>query len=134
MRLSEPIVPLFLAQAGANAYHGWSHWQSSVPTTPAQQVFIAIVIAALPIVAAGLVLFGKRGIGYALFAMAMLAGFVFGVIFHFVLDTPDLYANVHGPGAGHFSVSAVLLAITQLLGFVVPVLLWRKWGSSPSWK
>jgi hypothetical protein len=134
VRWSEPIVPLFLAQAGANAYHGWSHAHSSVPTTPAQQVFIVIVIVALPIVATGLVLFGKRRVGYALFSAAMLAGFLFGAVSHFVLDTPDFYANVHGPRAIHFSISAVLLAIAQFLGFIVPVLWWRNWGSSPSWQ
>ena len=48
----------------------------------------------------------------------MLGALIFGLTFHFVLDTPDLYSNVQGTGARTFFVSAGLLATAEFIGFV----------------
>ena len=48
----------------------------------------------------------------------MLGALIFGLAFHFVLDTPDLYSNVQGTGARTFFVSAGLLATVEFIGFV----------------
>ena len=55
----------------------------------------------------------------------MLGALIFGLIFHFVLDTPDLYSNVQGTGARTFFVSAALLAVVEFVGFA--------WGAYCGW-
>ena len=116
---------LFAAHVAVSGYHGWSHSVASVPTTTLQDVFIDAVIVAAPVVAVALILARKLVIGYALFAGAMFGAFVFGVCYHFILDTSDRYSNVHGAGASHFAASAALLAVIEVIGFTWGVRCWR---------
>ena len=113
---STAIVVLFLLHALANGLHAWAHQSAGVATTPAQTAFIAGVVLLLPTVAVALILWGPRRAGYGWFAGAMLASLVFGLVFHYVLDTADLCSNVRGPAAPYFRATAGLVALMQALG------------------
>lgn len=117
VRLNKAVLALFLAHLAISSYHAWSHRLTAVPLSNAQSIFIAVVVVAAPIVAVILLLRKNLTTGYLLFSAAMLGSFAFGAYFHFLFDSPDLYSNVHNPGAGHFRLSAVLLAVVEFLGF-----------------
>jgi hypothetical protein len=110
----------------ASSLHGWSHFHTGVPTNFIQNVFIATVIVAMPPLAGTFIALRKPHLGYALLLLSMAGSLAFGVAFHFVLDTPDLCINVRGAGARMFLVSAVLLALVELVGAVWAVYRWRR--------
>jgi hypothetical protein len=120
------IYVLFAAHAAVSGYHGWSHSVASVPATALQDVFIDAVIVAAPVIAVALIFARKLIVGYALFSIAMFGAFVFGVCYHFILDTHDRYSNVHGAGANHFAASAVLLAVVEFIAFAWGLRCWRR--------
>ena len=97
--------------------HGYSHIAADVPNTAMQQVFILAVATLMPL-AAVFVAFGKDvKLGASLFAISMVAAFLFGYLFHFVVDTPDLHSNVVGDHKDVFFHSALNLAIIEFVGF-----------------
>lgn len=120
------IYTLFGLHLVAMLYHGWSHRLAHVDTTWGQNIFIGLVIILLPATAVYAVYQQKEALGYRLFALSMLGSFLFGVVYHFMLNTPDLYANVTGAGATHFLISAILLALVELGGFVWGRFGWQK--------
>ena len=87
-----------------------------------QDVFIGVVGVVSPIIALMLILGRKLAFGYGLFSVAMLGAFVFGVCYHFILDTSDLCSNVK---SGHFTDSAVLLAVVEIIGFGWGLYCWQ---------
>ena len=106
--------------------HSAAHQILPVRATPAQLAFIVPVIIVAPVVA-GFILskFNKAGAG--LFTLAMFGSFVFGVYYHFIADTIDHVAHVaHVQPAfwsQMFRLTSYLLAITELLGSAVGVML-----------
>lgn len=120
------IYAIVLVHAMVSGYHGWSHHHSAVPTTLAQNIFIVAVVFASPILAVILLVRGRIHPGIALFSLSMLGALIFGLLFHFALDTADLYSNVRGIGAQTFFVSALLLAAVEFIGFV--------WGGYCWWR
>lgn len=121
------IAYLFiLVHTVASALHGWSHFHTGVPTSFAQNVFISTVIFAAPPLAATLIASRKFHFGYALLFSSMIASLIFGVAYHFVLDTPDSVVHVCGVGARMFLASAALLALVELVGAVWAVYCWRR--------
>jgi hypothetical protein len=109
----------------ASSLHGWSHVHTGVPTTFIQNVFISTVIVATPPLAGTCIALRKPHLGYALLFLSMAGSLAFGVAFHFVLDTPDSCVNVRGVGARMFVVSAVVLALSELVGTLWAVYRWR---------
>ena len=120
------VYLLVAAHVVASGLHGWSHLHAGVPTTFVQNVFIAAVIIAIPPVAAALIALRRWHLGYALLLSSMAGSFIFGIAFHFVVDTPDSVVNVCGAGARMFLVSAVLLALVELVGTIWSAYCWRR--------
>jgi len=116
---------LILVHMVASSLHGWSHFHAGVPTNLIQNVFIATVIVAMPPLAGTFIALRKPHLGYALLLLSMVGSLAFGVAFHFVLDTPDLCINVRGVGARMFLVSAVVLAVVELVGAVWSAYCWK---------
>ncbi len=119
------IYVIVLVHAIVSGYHGWSHIYTMVSTTLAQNIFIATVVFASPPLAVVLLFRRRMNSGCAIFSFSMLSSFVFGIVFHFILDTRDLYSNVHGIGSRMFLVSAVLLAAVEFIGFMWGAYCWR---------
>lgn len=110
----------------ASSVHGWSHRNAGVPTTFVQDVFISTVIIAMPLLAAALIALRRLRLGHALLLSSMAGSLVFGIVFHFIVDTPDSVVNVCGAGARMFLASAVLLALVELIGTGWAAYCWRR--------
>jgi len=117
----------------ASSLHGWSHLHAGVPTTLVQNVFISVVIVAIPPLAAASIALRRWRLGYALLFWSMASSFIFGIAFHFVVDTPDSVVNVCGAGARMFLVSAVVLALVELVGTVWGAYCWRRLSTYLFW-
>ena len=122
-RIIHLLVAVHLVASGV---HGWSHLHTGVPTTLVQNVFISTVIIAIPLLAAALIALRRLRLGYALLLLSMAGSLVFGIVFHFVADTPDSVVNVCGAGARIFLVSAVFLALLEQMGTVWAAYCWRR--------
>jgi hypothetical protein len=73
---------------------------------------------AIPLLAAALITLRGLRLDYALLLSSIAGSLVFGIVFHFVVDTPDSVVNVCGAGAWMFPVPAVLPALVELIGTV----------------
>ena len=109
VKSDKAIYCIVLLHAIVSGGHGWSHSAAMVATTLPQNIFIATVVFAAPLLASGMLIRGINA-GRVLFTLSMLGSLMFGLCFHFFLDTPDLCTNVRGAGAQGFFVSALLLA------------------------
>lgn len=108
----------------AVAWHGTAHSGTGVATSVRQNVYIAVVIGVAPLVS-GLLLYSARlrRYGFALLALSMFAAFLFGAVWHYLIDSPDAVWNL---AAGHwtdaFRDSAFALLVSEVCGSVVGVL------------
>ncbi|MEM7129861.1 MAG: hypothetical protein AAF702_26245 [Chloroflexota bacterium] len=119
------LTILFVLHLLVNLTHGYSHTITQVELTTFQTTYVALIIFALPAYALFLLFRGRVKQGAALFALSMIAGFLFGYGFHFIFDTPDLHSNVVGPGAGGFFHSALWLAVIQFTSFFYSIYVWQ---------
>ena len=106
--------------------HSAAHQILPVPASPAQLAFIVPVIIVAPVVA-GFILSKFNKAGTILFTLSMFGSLVFGVYYHFIADTIDHVARVaHMQPAlwsQVFRITSYLLAITELLGSALGVML-----------
>jgi len=124
------LVASVLIHGAVSLWHGAAHLQVPVPLTPLQMAYVAIVITLLPLVGMGMLWTRRKREGAIMIAVAMFASLVFGVVNHFVLDSPDNVMAVPEHASRHsFVLSAVLVAITEtvgtVLGFVATSHWWR---------
>ena len=106
--------------------HSIAHQLLWVNASPAQLAFIVPAIIVAPVVA-GIMLPKFEKFGTVLLAASMFGSFVFGLYYHFIADTIDHVAHVaqlepHG-WSQMFVATSYLLAISELLGAVVGLLL-----------
>ncbi|HEX5601256.1 MAG TPA: hypothetical protein VFX63_01855 [Pyrinomonadaceae bacterium] len=106
--------------------HSFAHQLLSVNASPAQLAFIIPVIVIAPVVA-GVMLLRFEKLGTVLLTASMVGSFVFGVYYHFTVDTIDHVAHVAQLEPHRWSqmfvATSYLLAISELLGAVVGILL-----------
>jgi len=119
------VTVVVLAHLVIAMIHGVAHVNARVPLSTAANLFVYVVILAGPL--AGLVLtWPVPRVGAALVAMTMAGAFVFGFLNHFVFDSPDHFAHVDLQWRSVFATTAVLLALTEALGFALAVQLLRE--------
>ena len=122
-RFATLVVIVVLVHLAVNLAHGWAHLTIPVPNTPAQNAFIIPVIGIAPLVAAWLVVKGRISAGAFLLALSMLGSFLFGVAYHYVIQSPDHVAHVPaGDAASVFRGSALALAVVEAAGFLIGAL------------
>ena len=106
--------------------HSIAHQLLTVNASPAQLAFIFPVIILAPVVA-GVMLPRFEKFGTVLLTASMIGSFVFGVYYHFTADTIDHVAHVAQLDPHRWSqmfvATSYLLAISELLGAIVGVLL-----------
>ncbi len=106
--------------------HSVAHQLLSVNASPAQLAFIVPVIILAPVVA-GVMLPKFERFGTVLLTASMIGSFVFGVYYHFIAETIDHVAHVAQLEPHFWSqmflATSYLLAISELLGAVVGLLL-----------
>src|SRR5262245_17156716 len=99
--------------------HGRAHEGASVAMSTAGNAFVLLVIIIGPL--AGLIwswLVDRRS-GDWIVAATMAGSLVFGVVNHFVLQSPDHVSQVDVAWRGLFGTTAVLLACIETIGSVV---------------
>ena len=113
--------------------HNQAHQQIDVAISSAQNAFALSVIFVAPIVAAVLLWRGRERIGAALLTASLLGSFIFGVVNHFMLDSPDQLAHIVSSNWGNvFIISAYALAATELAGIIAGSALLRSGNGAGS--
>jgi len=92
--------------------HGIVHARAHVPLSAAASAFVVVVILAGPWVGLGLIGVVRRA-GLWLIVLTMSAAFVFGLVNHFMLSSPDHITHVTLEWRTLFAASAVMLALTE---------------------
>jgi hypothetical protein len=102
--------------------HAIAHSRLGIPLSGTQELFVGVVVVALPLVAAFMLWKGDRRSGSAFLTASMAGALIFGVYFHFILPGPDHIGHPVTPGgAGDlFDETAIELmsleALATLLG------------------
>jgi hypothetical protein len=98
--------------------HGSVHNAAHVPLSAAGTLFVFVVILAGPVVGVALMWWMER-VGGLIIALAMAGSFIFGFLNHFVFASADHVAHVATLWRPLFATTAVLLALTEALGFAL---------------
>ena len=112
VRGSTWLVAIVLVHLVISVVHGSAHTGAQVALSPAQNLFVFIVILAGPLVGAVL-LWPAARLGSWVIMVTMGASVVFGAVNHFVLASPDHVAHVSAEWRPLFATTAVLLAVTE---------------------
>ena len=105
--------------------HGAAHAEALVPLSRAANLFVFSVILAGPLVGLALTWRAER-IGSWLIAITLAGSLVFGLANHFVIAGPDHVAHIARQWRPLFTATAVLLALTELLGSGLAIRLARE--------
>ena len=116
VRLS--LAAVVIVHLVVSAVHGTAHDRAHVPLSLWSNVFVYVVILAGPLAGLALTWWNARVGGWVI-ALTMAASFVFGVVKHFLLSSPDHVAHVDPQWRPLFTVTAVLLALTEALAVVL---------------
>lgn len=128
-RLLVIAVFLHLLVAGT---HGVMHQLVPVPLTTFQTVYVGLVVVLAPLVGAALVPLHFPLAAVVVFA-SMLASLLFGVVFHFVLETIDnVWCVPPSPWRPLFVISAIATAASELFGTAVGALATVRAWRAPS--
>jgi hypothetical protein len=115
------VSQLYAAGAAVGAHlvvnltHAAAHVALEIDPPPGSMLFILIVTFATPVLGFAILLRWPLA-GATLVGASMLASLVFGVAYHFVIDSSDRCDHVgDGLWAATFRATAVLLLITQIV-------------------
>src|ERR671928_1589284 len=102
-----------------NLLHGWAHEELGVGLTTWQTIYVINVIFFAPLIAMLLLWTRYVRLGLLLLVVSMAGSLVFGVLYHFLIFSPDhIFYIPPGDAAGTFRLTAFLLALTELFGVV----------------
>jgi hypothetical protein len=110
------LTAIVLLHLGVTVLHGWAHAGAVVPVSTVSSIFIFSVIVAAPLIGIGILWFLSISGGAWLVGLSLTAALLFGVVNHFVLDSPDHVAHIVAQWKVLFGTTAVLLALTEALG------------------
>jgi hypothetical protein len=115
------LVGLIVLHLVISFVHGAAHTGAAVPLSRAATAFVWLVILAGPL--AGLLVWRwvDARAGAWIVAATLGASFAFGLINHFVIAGSDHVAHVAEGWRLMFGVTAVLLAVTEVLGSTVAI-------------
>jgi NADPH:quinone reductase-like Zn-dependent oxidoreductase len=111
------ISALVIVHLVATIWHGDAHKKLSIELEPSKTIFVYAVILIGPVVAALLVWTRFMSAGLWVFALSMLAAFLFGAYHHYVLVSPDNIGHLPaGSSDAHsqFINSAAAIALLEL--------------------
>jgi hypothetical protein len=119
------MAAIVVAHLLVSVVHGAAHAGAIVPLSQAANLFVFVVILAGPLIGLVISVWAKL-FGGVVVALTMAASLIFGVVNHFIIDSPDHISHVAAPWSRLFAITAVLLAITELLGTAVALRLVRR--------
>lgn len=106
----------------AHVLHGISHVEHRVLLATWQWTYVMVVVVLAPVVAAVLLWTRLQRVGAWLLLASMAGALFFGLAFHFLVSGPDNVFTLHaGAEREAFRFSAVLIALTEVLGCVAGV-------------
>jgi hypothetical protein len=112
-----------LAHLVVMMFHGQAHDKLAVGLSPWQNIYVLTVIAIAPLVAMLLLWTRYARPGLVVLVVSMAGSLIFGVIYHFIVVSPDHVSHLPpGDAQGLFRMTAVLLMLTELFGVVVGLL------------
>jgi hypothetical protein len=109
------LAAAVLAHLAISIAHGSAHTGAHVPLSPAANFFVYAVILAGPLVGLAL-LWPAARFGAWVIMLTMAGSLVFGVVNHFVLDSPDHVSQVDPQWRVLFAATAALLALVEAFG------------------
>ncbi len=107
------LAGLVLAHLAVSILHGRAHAEAHVGLSLAATQFVYAAVLIAPLVGLVLLLTAPKRSGAWLLALSMAAACVFGLVNHFILQSPDHISQVSGPWGRTFAVTAVLLALSE---------------------
>jgi len=110
------LILIVLAHLAVTVFHGRAHAGAVVPVSPAASIFIFTVIVVAPLIGAAILWFFSISVGAWMLGLSLGGALIFGVVNHFVLESPDHISHIAAQWRALFTVSAVLLALTEALG------------------
>lgn len=116
---------LILIHLIVSTLHGWAHQAAMVTLTAFGYVYVGVVITLMPLVAAAFLFTRKKKIGALLLALSMCGSFIFGFWYHFLSNTSDNVAQVHGSWHSRFLWTAIALAVIEIAGTLVGFRMFR---------
>jgi hypothetical protein len=100
--------------------HGSAHTNLKVELAAWQTVFVLAVVVIAPLFAAILIWTRFSRFGFGLLALVMAGALAFGIYFHYLTISPDHVSHLPaGDAQGIFRLTALLLAITEVIGLTV---------------
>src|SRR5262249_20313846 len=107
-----------------NMLHGRAHATLGVGLSSWQKVYVGVVILIAPLVAMVVLLWTRHDrLGLWLLVVSMAASLIFGVIYHYVVISPDHVSHLPpGDAQGMFRTTAMLIILTELFGVIVGLL------------
>lgn len=121
--LKRIAVAIIVAHFLVGVVHGAAHVAIGIDMPLWQNLYILIVIWALPVVS-GLLLWRRaRRAGFLLLFLSMLGALLFGGYYHFIEHGADNVGSLgHHSWALPFQITAVLLALTEAAGTFIGIL------------
>jgi hypothetical protein len=112
-----------LAHFVVNVVHGRAHGELGVGLSEWQTIYVITVILMAPLIAIPWLWTRYARVGLLMLVISMAGSLIFGVIYHYVIVSPDHVSHLP-PGAaqGVFRQTALLLVLTELFGLVVGLL------------
>jgi hypothetical protein len=110
-------ITLVIVHALVSLVHGAAHFQLGIFLPFAANLFVAVDIVTLPLVAAVLLWGRAYRTGAVMLFISMIGAFLFGLVYHFVLDSPDHVAHAPATAWGlTFQITSMLLLIIEGAG------------------
>jgi hypothetical protein len=114
-------IVIVVTHLAVSLLHGAAHSGAAVLLSPLQNAFVWIVILAGPLIALLLIL-ARRPFGPELLALTMGASLVFGIVNHFVIESPDHVGHITSDAWRlSFQLSAAGLAVLEAAGTAVGI-------------
>ena len=109
-----------LAHLVVSIIHGRAHEGLAVGLSSWQNMYVFIVILIAPLIAMLLIWTRLARVGLVLLVISMAGSLIFGVVYHYVVISPDHVSHLPpGDAQGLFRTTALLLVLTELFGVVV---------------
>lgn len=109
-----------LAHLVVSIIHGRAHEGLAVGLSSWQNIYVLIVIVIAPLIAMLLIWTRPARPGLVLLVISMAGSLIFGVIYHYLVISPDHVSHLPpGDAQGLFRTTALLLVLTELFGVVV---------------
>jgi hypothetical protein len=119
------LAAVVLAHLIVSMAHGAAHSGAQVLLSRSAHLFVYIIILAGPLVGLALSWRNER-LGSLVVGLTLAGSLIFGLVNHFVMDSPDHVSRVDAQWRTLFGTTAALLAITELLGLGLAIRLVRQ--------